>query len=220
MNLRLGSLPSTPSKIVKPLRVIVDDSMTSRLELLRDTPDKIEVPLVQVQYHSFMDHYHFRIHYALASPTSPLEKISDKVINTTESGSRIEFRQVEYRGSVTPNISFNLDPDFDLAPAQELPHSRVWSGIGLGYGGYKQAKATSSSEEGIVVAVDQYNTTYLARDIDETTVQEVVEALAGNRLPPPNWRQEQSAFKIDDGDKPLFAAFMRQQLAPYLHGDF
>lgn len=171
-----------------------------RLELIGTEPDKIEIPVVQVQYNSFMDHYHFRVHYALASPKMPLNYLPNRN---------------RYEGMGTPNISFNLDPNFSQKPAQELPHSSVWSGVGLGQGAYQRAKATVYSEKGIIV-LNRFNRAQVVGELDEQAVQEVVEALAGNHLQPPNWTQPQSAFKFDDRDKPLLVNFMVRQLAPYL----
>ncbi len=184
--------------------------MASKLELLC-LPEKIEVPVIQVQYHSFMDFYDFGIHYGLASPQHPL-KLSQRPSPSPESGGW------EYSNPNIPDIQFSLDPHFDRQPAQELPHSLVWGGVGLGHGAYQKARASShTSSKGTTIILNPYHTAYLTRDIDEVTVQEVVEALAGNRLQPPNWKQKESAFQIDDRDKPLLVSFMLEQLKPYVN---
>lgn len=179
--------------------------MTSRLELLH-LPEKIETPVVQVQVHSVYDSYFFGIHYTVASHLNPL------LLSLKGQGP-------EYINPHIPNIYFSFDPHYEASqlPTRKLPHSSVYGGIDFSGSGYQKAIATclGSAKEAKVLMAPSH-TAYRAKEIDEATVQEVVDALAGNRLRPPNWKQKESAFQIDERDKPLLVAFMLEQLVPYV----
>lgn len=194
---RLGfhSSPPPEGQTIEPLAEPV-----SELEQLVRTPEQINSGVViQVSPRFVYEFMFFELQVVFPSEQKPL------VYNG---------RKEKYVGEATPWIGFRFSNNYHQDNSLVLPNSSIFGQGGLGHQGYIADRVTAFPRQGKaeIFASEHHKINLLG---SENSVRGLVEALAGNRLQPPHWTQEASAFRIGEDDKGLLTDYITQHLAGY-----
>ncbi|MBI2665865.1 hypothetical protein HYX12_04555 [Candidatus Woesearchaeota archaeon] len=182
--------------IVEPPKEVIPE-----LEQLVGTPERIDTgAVIQVRPEFVYESMFFEVYVAFPTAEHPLVH---------------DAQQQKYIGVDVPWTSFRFSDNYNEPHSLNLPHSCVFARGYMGVEGYLAHRVTVFPGEGDAeMATDRYHKVHIFREGNPST--SIVQALADNRLQPPAWKQNKSAFLIGDKDKGILAEYIAKHLEPIL----